>query len=148
MSEGDSTITYRCGGTLITDRHILTAAHCVNSRAPKPVVARLGVINIKPLNEDEDGTPTDIPILQVTLHPQYVSNRNYHDIAIIVLQQLVPFEINMHPACLRSDLADPSPNQPLIITGWGRIDVNRKLLKLYLTTILIDRETDERFFFF
>jgi V8-like Glu-specific endopeptidase len=33
--ENKSEIFYGCGGTLITDQHIITAGHCIN--APEPL---------------------------------------------------------------------------------------------------------------
>lgn len=138
--DGSAGISWMCGGSLISDRYVLTAAHCGNSRSPKPIVVRLGVVDLANQPKSDSGSPIDYDIESMTLHPQYGSNQNYHDIALIKLVRTVDFNLNLHPACLRADLEDPPTTEQLWVTGWGRTKAQSDatstvLLKTNLTIV-------------
>ncbi|XP_055843948.1 serine protease persephone-like [Episyrphus balteatus] len=140
-------VEYRCSSSLISERYLLTAAHCVTHPGSVPTFVRLGVVmwNITADDEDSDGlTPVDIPIENITIHPLYNVRTQHHDIALIRLNQDVKISAFVQPACLYTDTKDIDSNTNLVVVGWGVTDVITRLrspvlLQTNMTTVPINK---------
>ncbi|XP_055842878.1 serine protease persephone-like [Episyrphus balteatus] len=143
LGGGASGFDYRCASSLISERYVLTAAHCVNDPLALPTFVRLGVVvwNATEDDEDSDGIlPVDIPIENITIHRLYNPRIRHHDIALIRLNQDVEFSSFVRPACLHQDTQDLDSNTRLVVCGWGVTDVQTRqrsgiLLQTNVTTV-------------
>ncbi|XP_031623197.1 serine protease snake-like [Contarinia nasturtii] len=92
-----SGLVYLCGGTLISEHFVMTAAHCEKDRNRGPArVVRLGSID---LTTNDDHTHI-IPIDKIYSHPDYKTSSKYNDIALIRLARSIYFNEFIRPACI------------------------------------------------
>lgn len=99
-----------CGGSLINDRFILTAGHCVANISISDIRLTLGAHNREELTQ----TLPPVPIADVILmdyDPDTISN----DFALIKLASRIDLE-TYTPVCLPGEGMNPSD---VFVTGWG-----------------------------
>ncbi|ODN03108.1 Serine proteinase stubble [Orchesella cincta] len=108
-----------CGGSLIDSRHVLTAAHCIQSHRPQILRVRLGDWDVG--GETEFYPHQDLDVAAIALHPDFNSGNLFNDVAIVKLDGYVDIQRYPHisPICLPDKYTDFS-NKRCIVTGWGK----------------------------
>ncbi|XP_037082340.1 chymotrypsin-2-like [Pollicipes pollicipes] len=107
-----------CGGSVINNRYVLTAAHCTEEKTASQIQVLLGDHRI--------GVPdgeSRYSVVQILDHPQYVNVTIGFDFSLLRLDRNIVFDSRVAPVCL-PQAGQTYAGVSAVATGFGRTGVN------------------------
>lgn len=104
---------YYCGGSILDETTVVTAAHCVANQSSQSTFVRAGV------SDSRDSSGQDVAIASIKANPDY-ARIGVGDIAVIKLATPLTFNANVQPIALASR-ADIAAASDATVTGWGSL---------------------------
>uniref|UniRef100_A0A2K5D864 Ovochymase 1 n=1 Tax=Aotus nancymaae TaxID=37293 RepID=A0A2K5D864_AOTNA len=110
-----------CGGSLIQEDRVITAAHCLDSLSEKQlknITVTSGEYSLFQKNKQKQNTP----VSKIIIHPEYNSHEYMSpDIALLYLKHKVKFGTAVQPICLPHSDDKVEPGILCLTSGWSKI---------------------------
>uniref|UniRef100_A0A0A1WRV5 Serine protease gd n=1 Tax=Zeugodacus cucurbitae TaxID=28588 RepID=A0A0A1WRV5_ZEUCU len=109
-------LNFKCGGTLISRRTVISAAHCFNDLKKDQIVLYFGRYNLQSYSEDSIVLRE---VKQLIIHTDYVINQPNADLALLQIEALEKFSEYIKPICLSELDESPPVGKTASVIGWG-----------------------------
>ncbi|KAL5288476.1 betaTry family protein [Megaselia abdita] len=118
-----------CGGSLVSARTVVTAAHCTAGANANRLQVRLG-------STSRSSGGVVVGVSSIRSNENYNSKTYANDIAVLILDRAVEFTDAIQPISLAS--VDPAPGSLAVVTGWGSLKEGGFTLPTTLQEVLVD----------
>lgn len=103
---------HRCGGSIISHRHVLTAAHCTHR-------INAAAVNIRAGSSSSHNGGVLIAVNRIFQHPSYNNQANDFDLSVLKLSLPLTYGRNIKPIELPDYMETILPGIRTWVTGWG-----------------------------
>ncbi|XP_004477532.1 granzyme H-like [Dasypus novemcinctus] len=121
-----------CGGSLIQENFVLTAAHCLGSS----INVTLGAHNWNM----QENTQQRIPVRKPIPHPDYDGNTYSNDIMLLQLERKAKRTAAVRTLSLPKSQAQVRPGQVCSVAGWGLVAVGISTTKLHEVQLTVQED--------
>lgn len=110
--------SHNCGCSILSNKYLLTASHCVAGHSPSSLVVVVGTNDLK-------SGGTRYKVEKTFAHEKYNRPQFANDVAVIRVQGTIEFNDRVQPIELGNE--EIEDGEEVILTGWGRLSAGGRL---------------------
>lgn len=117
-----------CGGAILTDRLVLSAAHCLIDfkSMPDRLWIIFGLVKLENIQNSEKN------ITEITFHPSFKAPSYHHDLSVLRIAGKIRFNEFIKPIALPISKFVENDNAMPVVSGFGAKVVRNSVIKLFV----------------